>query len=113
MNQSNYQPPSSPPPSSQNQGASTLAVMSLIAGIAGWVFIPLIGSIAAMIMAKMEFANIKAGTSSPAGQGLATAGFWLGAIQLGLWALSCIATAVLVIAYFVFGVAIFGIAAMQ
>lgn len=120
MSQPNYQPPSSPPPShgpGQGQGASTLAIMSLVAGIAGWVFIPLLGSIAAMVMAKMELSNIQDGKSSPAGQGLATAGYWLGAIQVGLWVLSCIGTAIMTIvvlvAYFAFGVALFGISALQ
>lgn len=108
MNQSNYQPPSQPPSPSTQSGASSLAILSLVLGVASWVVLPLFGAIMAVVTGKMELSNIAAGRSSADGKTFATLGFWLGAIQTALWAFSCIVSAVLLVAYFVFGVAIFG-----
>ena len=76
-----------PPPPPQFSGmqsgsASTLAIMSLVVGIAAYFICPLIGGIAAWIMGKMELNNIERGESSNAGTTLAKVGMWLGIVNV-------------------------------
>jgi len=85
---------------------STNAIISLIAGIAGLFFLPLIGGLVAILTgnsAKKEIAN-SGGTIG--GQGLAQAGVIMGWIGLVLWGL----TACAIIAFVVFTFAITGAA---
>ena len=82
---------------------STLAIVSLVSGILGFTFVPVIGTIVALItgyMARRETRSIPARAS---GDGLATAGIIMGWIQVALIVVGvCCA-----IAYFVFMVGIF------
>jgi hypothetical protein len=82
---------------------STLAIVSLVSGILGFTFVPVIGTIVALItgyMARRETRSIPARVS---GDGLATAGIIMGWIQVALIVVGvCCA-----IAYFVFMVGIF------
>jgi hypothetical protein len=83
---------------------STNAVISLIAGIVGLFFLPLIGSIVALITgnaAKKEIAN---SGGAIGGQGLAQAGVIMGWIGLILWGLTaCIVISIFVITFILTG----------
>lgn len=65
---------------------STLAIVSLIGGIAGISLLPVLGSIAAIITGHMAKNEIKRSAGMVTGNGLATAGLILGygAIALGI-----------------------------
>lgn len=64
--------------------SSTLAVISLIMGILAWIFLPVIGSITAVITGHLAKKEIRASGWALTGDGLATAGLVLGYIQLGV-----------------------------
>lgn len=86
---SDYQPPAEYPPApefSAPKPNSTLAIVSLVAGILGWTLLPLLGSIAAVITGHMAKNEIKKSAGTLGGNGMATAGLILGylAIALGL-----------------------------
>lgn len=69
------------PPPAQN---STMAIVSLVAGILGWTLVPIVGSIVAVITGHMAKNEIKQSGGRLTGDGLATAGLLLGYIALGL-----------------------------
>ena len=76
MNQQPYQQMPHPAPTTPN---STLATISMIAGILGWTIAPLLGSLTAIItghMAKRE------SVGQLAGDGMATAGLIMGYLQI-------------------------------
>lgn len=92
-----------PPPSgtSYSQPNSTLALVSLITGILGLTFIPLLGSIVAVITGPMAQKEIQESQGSLGGEGLAKAGIILGWIGIGLGILGlCIAGFALAMAFF-------------
>jgi hypothetical protein len=69
-----------------------MAIVSLIAGILGLTFIPLIGSIVAVITGPMAKKEIRGSRGALGGEGLATAGVILGWIGIVLTVLGlCIA----------------------
>jgi hypothetical protein len=75
---------------------NSMALVSLISGIAGWVILPVIGGIVAIItghMAKKQIAQTGEG-----GSGMATAGLVLGYIGVALGILGGIALAVFIAA---------------
>lgn len=81
---------------------STLAIVSLVSALLGFTFVPLLGTIVALVtgyMARNETRSIPPGA---AGDELATAGIIMGWIQVGLLVLGCCA-----VAFFVFVVGIF------
>jgi len=61
---------------------STLAVTSLISGIVGWTFVPILGSIVAVITGHMAKNEIRKSNGELAGDGMATAGLVLGYASL-------------------------------
>jgi hypothetical protein len=65
---------------------STMAIVSLISGIAGWTLLPFLGSIVAIITGHIAQGEIKKGGGMVAGKGMAVDGLILGylAIVLGL-----------------------------
>ena len=63
---------------------STMAVVSLIAGILGLTFFPVIGSIAAIITGIMGRKEVQESGGTLGGEGMATAGLAMGVIGLGL-----------------------------
>lgn len=69
---------------------STLAIISLVAGIAGWTVLPLIGSIVAVITGHMAKSEIKEQAGALGGDGLATAGLVLGYLSIGLGLCICL-----------------------
>ncbi len=71
--------------SSKSQGqTSTLAIVSLVAGIVCWFALPLIGAIIAVITGHMAKREIRESMGNLTGDGMATVGLVLGYLQLGL-----------------------------
>ncbi len=66
---------------------SSLAIISLVAGILGLTMFPLLGSIVALITGYMAKKEIRASGGSLSGEGLATAGLIMGWIAVGLVAI--------------------------
>jgi hypothetical protein len=95
-----------PPVSDTTLPSSTLAIVSLISGILGFTFVPLIGGIVALITGYMARGETRAVPPRFSGDGMATAGIIMGWIQIGLLVL----TVCCVIAYFVFFVILAGAA---
>lgn len=82
---------------------STLAIVSLVSAILGFTFVPIIGTIVAIVTGYMARSETRSIPPRASGDGLATAGIILGWVQAGLLVLGiCCA-----IAYFVFMVGIF------
>ena len=61
---------------------STLAVVSLVTGIACWIILPLVGSVIAVVTGHMAKKEIRASMGRLTGDGLATAGLLLGYMQI-------------------------------
>ena len=57
---------------------STLAIVSLVAGILGWTLLPLLGSVGAIITGHMARGEIRRSAGTIDGDGLAIAGLVLG-----------------------------------
>jgi MFS family permease len=97
MNNYPYQPV--PPPMTRS---STMALVSLIAGIAGVTILPILGSFIAVITGHMAKSEINRYSGAVTGGGMATIGLILGYGALGLGICSCFAAILLTI----FGVAL-------
>jgi hypothetical protein len=83
--------------------SSTLAIVSLISGILGFTFAPILGTIVALITGYMARSETRSIPPRASGDGLATAGIIMGWIQVALLVIGiCCA-----IAYFVFFIGIF------
>lgn len=78
-----YQPPPGGSPYTAPPNSS-MALVSLISGILGITFIPIIGSIVAVITGSMAKKEIRESYGALGGDGLATAGLVLGWIGIGL-----------------------------
>lgn len=63
---------------------STLAIISLIAGIGGFTFLPLVGSIIAILTGYAARKETRAVPPTASGDGMATAGIVLGWVEIGL-----------------------------
>ncbi len=74
--------PQGPPP--QQQGASGMAIAALVMACLSFVCGGIFLSIPGAILAKMEMNKIAAGESSPAGDGLAKAAFYISLGNIGL-----------------------------
>ncbi len=61
---------------------STTAIISLVAGIAGWTILPFLGAIAAIITGHMAKSEIKKSMGMITGNGMATAGLVLGYLNI-------------------------------
>jgi hypothetical protein len=64
--------------------SSTLAIVSLIAGILGFTFVPVIGAVVALITGYMARNETRSIPPKVSGDGMATAGIIMGWIQIGL-----------------------------
>lgn len=80
MTQQNFD--QSPPPVYQQN--SSLAVISLISGIASFFIVPLLGAIAAIITGNMAKKEIQQSAGSLTGEGMARWGMILGWVNIGL-----------------------------
>lgn len=67
---------------------STLAIVSLVSGIATWVVLPLVAAIVAVITGHMARNEIRHSAGRLSGDGLALAGLVLGYAQLALLIIS-------------------------
>ena len=77
---------------------SSMAIVSLVAGILGLTFFPRLGSIAAVITGYMARKEIEQSLGALSGAGLATAGLVLGWIGIALGAIGlCIGGAFIII----------------
>ena len=70
---------------------SSLAIVSLVAGLLGWTFAPWLGSIIAIITGHMARAEIRRDPGGIEGDGLAVAGLVLGWAMILLSALTVFA----------------------
>lgn len=70
--------PQIPPPTQ----SSTLATISLIAGILTWFLLPILGALIAIITGHLAKREIRESAGRLTGDGLATAGLVLGYLQL-------------------------------
>ena len=68
---------------------STNAIISLVSGILGLTLIPIIGSIAALIVGYIARKEIRESNGTIGGESLATTGIVLGWIGVGLAILGC------------------------
>lgn len=89
--------PASPPRSYLPLETNSLAVISLISGILSWFFLPIIGSILAIITGHMAKSEIRKNPGIYSGDGLATTGLVLGYIQVALGILTICLIALLIV----------------
>ena len=78
--------------------SSTLAIVSLVSGILGFTFVPLIGAIVALVTGYMARNETRSIPPKASGDGMATAGIIMGWIGIGLTVVGVCC----VIVYFVF-----------
>jgi len=82
------------PPSPSSNGApaptSTLSLTSLMMGILGWIFLPVVGGIIAVITGHLAKKEIRQSEGLLGGDGLATAGLVLGYANLVLGLCGCL-----------------------
>jgi hypothetical protein len=64
--------------------SSTMAIVSLVSGILGFTFVPIIGSMVALITGYMARQETRAIPPRASGDGMATAGIILGWVGIGL-----------------------------
>lgn len=64
---------------------SLLAIISLVAGILGFTFVPFLGSIAAVICGHIARGEIRRDPSRNSGDGLAIGGLVLGWLGIAFW----------------------------
>lgn len=83
--------------------SSTLAIVSLVSAILGFTFIPVIGTIVALVTGYMARGETRSIPPKASGDGLATAGIIMGWIQVALLVIGICCT----IAYFVFFLGLF------
>lgn len=76
---------------------SDLAVASMVTGILSWIFIPVLGALAAIITGHLAKKEIRESGGRLTGNGMAIAGLILGYVQLGFFVLAIIATILLLI----------------
>jgi len=70
-----------PPPMIKRD--STLAIISLISGLVGWV-IPLVGGIVAIVTGHLARKEIRQSNNTLSGDGMAIAGLVLGYVHVGI-----------------------------
>ena len=70
---------------------SALAITSLVSGLLGWTFLPLVGSLVAIITGHMARAEIRRANGQIDGDGLAIAGLVLGWLVIAISVLTILA----------------------
>ncbi len=96
-------PPVYPAPSLKRE--SSLAIVSLIAGIVGWTIVPFIGSIVAVITGHLAKKEIRESGGTMSGDGMALAGLILGYTMIGV---ALLAGIIIVLALVLFVPAVVG-----
>ena len=85
---------------------SSTAILSLVFGILGLTFLPVVGSVVALITGRMAKSEIEASAGALGGEGMAKAGVILGWIGVGLLALGlCLFCAYLIVVLGILGAA--------
>ena len=79
-------PNTTPPPPT-----SSLSLTSMIMGIVGWVLLPIVGGLIAVITGHMAKKEIRQSNGLLGGDGMATAGLVLGYSNLALGVCGCLA----------------------
>lgn len=92
----NYPPVNNQPTYQPTKKDSTLAILSLVLGIASYFVIPVIGSLAAIILGHIAKSEIRNSNGALSGNGMATAGLVLGYVQ---WALLILGIVVLILLF--------------
>ena len=82
-------PTPTPEPTPTALPYSTLATVSLIAGILGFTFMPVLASIVALVTGYSARKETRAVPPLASGDGMATAGIVMGWIQIGLTVVLC------------------------
>src|SRR5512139_2081495 len=80
-------------PSPQDEApapTSTLSITSLMMGILGWIFLPVVGGIIAIVTGHLAKKEIRQSEGLLGGDGLASAGLVLGYANLGLGLCGCL-----------------------
>ncbi len=72
-------------PLPQYRQTSSLAVISLVAGILGWTLLPFLGSIGAVVTGHLARARIRREPARYDGDGIAIAGLLLGWLAVAAW----------------------------
>lgn len=67
---------------------STLAIVSLVAGILGWTLLPFLGSLAAIVTGHLARAEIRREPQRLDGDGLAIGGLVLGWLSVATWVIA-------------------------
>jgi hypothetical protein len=88
---------------------STLAIISMVAGITGFTIFPAIGTIVALITGYAARKETRAVPPQAGGDGLATAGIIMGWVQVGLTVIGICLFA----AFFIFSIGLAGWSANQ
>lgn len=70
---------------------SSLAITSLVSGLLGWTFLPLVGSLVAIVTGHMARAEIQRSNGQMEGDGLAIAGLVMGWLVIAISALTILA----------------------
>ena len=90
-------PPAAPmSPAATSRHTSSLAVISLVAGIVSWLLLPFVAGLAAIICGHMARSEIRNSNGALEGDGLAIAGLVLGWINVVL----CVLTVAAVVLFF-------------
>ena len=104
MDQQDAGPYNSSTPPSILLPTSSLATISLVAGILGFTFFPLIASIVALVTGYAARKETRAVPPQASGDGMATAGIIMGWVQIGL----VVIAACCFVAYLVFILGLIG-----
>jgi len=88
-------PPQQPGYYAVGRPTNTLAIVSLVLGIASYVVVPIIGAIAAVVTGHMARGQIK--QTGEGGSGLALAGLILGYVHLALAVIGIVIAVIVVI----------------
>ena len=88
--------PPMPPAAAASRPTSSLAVISLVAGIVSWLLLPFVAGLAAIICGHMARGEIRRSNGTMEGDGLAIAGLVLGWINVVL----CVLTVAAVVLFF-------------
>ena len=89
--------------------SSTLAIVSLVSALLGFTFLPIAGSIVALITGYMARNETRSIPPKASGDGMATAGIILGWVQIGLLIIGICC----MIAFLVFSIGVLGIRSSQ
>ena len=83
---------------------STLAIVSLVAGILGFTIFPVVATVVAIITGHMARKETRSDPPTASGDGLATAGIIMGYVQIGLIVIGicCFALYFIFLAGFIF-----------